>query len=84
MPDHGPAIAAHLSNRDGAPRSEYQPGSGRDRAVPRYASGVNEPKRRTDPAQDFAEIWDRERHTASHLRLVTGGLLVLLVALSIG
>ena len=47
-------------------------------------SGVSEPKRGTDPAGDFAEIWDSERRNASYLRVVTGGLLVLLLALSTG
>ena len=51
---------------------------------PRYASGVSEPKRGTDPVGDFAEIWDSERRNASYLRVVTGGLLVLLLALSTG
>ena len=46
--------------------------------------GVSEPKRGTDPAGDFAEIWDSERRNASYLRVVTGGLLVLLLALSTG
>ena len=44
--------------------------------------GVSEPKRGTDRAGDFAEIWDSERRNASYLRVVTGGLLVLLLALS--
>ena len=47
-------------------------------------SSVSEPKRGTDPAGDFAEIWDSERRNASYLRVVTGGLLVLLLALSTG
>ena len=38
----------------------------------------------TDPAQDFAEIWESERRSASHLRVVTGALLVLLLALATG
>ena len=50
----------------------------------RYASGVSEPKRGTDPAGDFAEIWESERRNASYLRVVTGGLLALLLALSTG
>ena len=45
---------------------------------------TSEPKRGSDPAGDFAEIWDSERRNANHLRLVTGGLLILLLALSTG
>ena len=38
----------------------------------------------TDPARDFAEIWESERRSARHLRMVTGTLLVLLLALGTG
>ena len=51
---------------------------------PRYAIGVVEPKRGSDPAGDFAEIWGSERRNASYLRVVTGALLVMLLALSTG
>ena len=54
------------------------------RNLARYAGGVTEPRRGTDPAQDFAEIWDSERRNASYLRVVTGALLVLLIAMSTG
>ena len=45
---------------------------------------MSEPRRGTDRAGDFAEIWESERRNASYLRVVTGGLLVLLLALSTG
>jgi len=45
---------------------------------------VGGPKRGSDPAGDFAEIWESERRNASYLRVVTGALLVLLLALSAG
>ena len=37
-----------------------------------------------DPAGDFAEIWDSERKASRHLRVVTTGLLLLLVTLATG
>ncbi len=37
-----------------------------------------------DPAADFAEIWDAERRNARHLRLVSGCLAALSLALSAG
>ena len=45
---------------------------------------MNDPQRGHDPAGDFAEIWDAERASSRHLRLVTAGLLLLLVTLSTG
>ena len=45
---------------------------------------MSERTRKSDPAGDFAEIWDSERRNASHLRVVTGGLLVLLLAMATG
>ena len=45
---------------------------------------MKEPKRGSDPAGDFAEIWESERRNASYLWVVTGALLVLLLALSTG
>lgn len=45
---------------------------------------AGEPRRGSDPAEDFAAIWDSERRNANHLRVVTGALLVLLLALSTG
>lgn len=47
-------------------------------------AGMSGPGRGHDPAGDFAEIWDSERKAARHLRLVTGGLLLLLLALATG
>ncbi len=52
--------------------------------APRYGIGVREPNRGTDPAQDFAEIWESERRNASHLRVITGALMVLLLAMATG
>ncbi len=41
-------------------------------------------ERGSDAVGDFAEIWEAERRNASYLRVVTGALLVLLLALSTG
>lgn len=45
---------------------------------------AGEPRRGGDPAEDFSAIWDSERRNANHLRVVTGALLILLLALSTG
>ncbi|MCY4372294.1 MAG: VirB8/TrbF family protein [Spirochaetaceae bacterium] len=45
---------------------------------------MSDPKRGTHPADDFAEIWESERRNASYLRVGTGAMLVLLLALSTG